>query len=567
MQFSELSLSPDIARGISDLEFETCTEVQAATFEHTLTGRDVAVQSQTGTGKTAAFLISIFHLLTSDEKYKGSRALIVAPTRELAVQIESDAKALGKYLPFRTICIYGGVGYGQQEQALADKVELVIGTPGRLLDFNQSGKLDFREMGILVIDEADRLFDMGFYPDIRRIMRNARKREDRLTMLFSATLSTNVRNLAWQFMNDPAEVEIAPQQMTVDKVEQTLFHVAKDEKFRLLLGLLRKYDPRNAVVFCNTKRATEIVAKKLTLNGYNSEFIIGDLPQKKRLRTIDQLRAGEIRILCATDVAARGLHVDNLDIVFNYDIPEDPEAYVHRIGRTARAGQDGRAISLACERFVYGLEPIESLIGMKIPSDSVSEELLAEDQSEGQRLPSTRYDERPPRKGDRRGGSNSGRRGSSSRSGQAERKQSERHRHISDTHPGPGRHAHKHPDVKPGRSGGSAPKRTKHPEPTPSTRSRRAPTEKSPSRDDSMNDRLAYYREKYGEDFVPSGKEKSSESSKKKSASQKSRPENGKPEKAAAESGSKDTNESGKEKRGLIGRLGKLFKRGEDVDK
>lgn len=566
MHFSELDLSQDLARGIADLEFETCTDVQAATFEHTLGGRDVAVQSQTGTGKTAAFLITIFHLLTNDQKYKGSRALIVAPTRELAVQIESDAKALGKYLPFRTICIYGGVGYGQQEKALADKVELVIGTPGRLLDFNQSRKLDFREMGILVIDEADRLFDMGFYPDIRRIMRNARPREERLTMLFSATLSTNVRNIAWQFMNDPAEVEIAPEQMTVDQVEQKLFHVSKDEKFRLLLGLLKKYDPKNAVVFCNTKRATEIVAKKLTLNGYHSEFIIGDLPQKKRLKTIDQLRAGEIRILCATDVAARGLHVDNLDMVFNYDIPEDPEAYVHRIGRTARAGQTGRAISLACERFVYGLEPIEALIGMKIPSDSVSEELLVEDESAGQRLPSTRYDERPPRKGDRRDGGrrDNSRRDSSrgsrrsggghGRSEQAERKQSERHRHISDTHPTGGRHAHKPGESKQGRAAAShAPKRTTHSEPRPGTKSRRTPAEKSPSRDDSMKDRLAYYREKYGEDFAPEGgsKEKVSGQSKQQPPEQ-----------------NRDAKESGQpRKKGILGRLGKLFGGDSDVDK
>ncbi len=498
MEFRELNLSPDLMRGISDLNFETCTEVQASTFEHTLEGRDVAVQSQTGTGKTAAFLITIFQLLNEDEKYRGTRALIVAPTRELAVQIESDAKALGKYLPQKTICIYGGVGYGTQEQALAAKVDIVIGTPGRLLDFNQSGKLDFREMGILVVDEADRLFDMGFYPDIRRLMRNSRPREERLTMLYSATLSTNVRNISWQFMNDPVEIEVQPEHMTVDKVEQTLFHVSKNEKFRLLLGLLKHHQPQNALVFCNTKRATEIVAKKLTMNGFHSEFIIGDLPQKKRLKVIDQLRAGEIRILCATDVAARGLHVDNLDMVFNYDIPEDPEAYVHRIGRTARAGKEGRAISLACERFVYGLEPIESLIGMKIPTDSFSEELLAEDESEGRRLPSTRYDERPPRKGgsSRQQGqrSSAGR----SRSEQAERKQSERHRHISDTRPGPGRHAHK-PGEGAGAGSSHAPRRTNRGRST----ARPPQNEKSPSRDDSMKDRLAYYRDKYGEDFAP----------------------------------------------------------------
>src|SRR6056297_1475456 len=261
MQFTELGLNPDLMRGIQDLGFETCTDVQAETFTRTLKHQDVAVQSQTGTGKTAAFLITIFQLMNESEEFRGTRALIVAPTRELAVQIENDAKALGKYLPQRSGCFYGGVGYGQQERDLADKVQIVIGTPGRLLDFSQSGKLDFREMGILVVDEADRLFDMGFYPDIRKMMRRARPRTERLTMLYSATLSTNVRNISWQFMNDPAEIEIQAESMTVDTVEQELYHVAKDEKFSLMLGLLKREQPRNAIIFCNTKRATEIVSK------------------------------------------------------------------------------------------------------------------------------------------------------------------------------------------------------------------------------------------------------------------------------------------------------------------
>ena len=502
MQFTELNLNADLMRGIEDLGFERCTDVQADTLTRTLNDRDVAVQSQTGTGKTAAFLITIFQLMNESEKYRGTRALIVAPTRELAVQIENDAKALGKYLPQRTTCIYGGVGYGPQERALADKVEIVIGTPGRLLDFNQSGKLDFREMGILVIDEADRLFDMGFYLDICKMMRRARPRQERLTMLYSATLSVNVRNISWQFMNDPAEIEIEPEHMTVDTVEQELYHVAKDEKFPLLLGLLGREQPKNALIFCNTKRATEIVAKKLQLNGYETEFMMGDLPQKKRLKIIEQIKSGDVRVLTATDVAARGLHVDDLDLVVNYDLPEDAEAYVHRIGRTARAGREGRAISLACERFVYSLESIEELIGMKIPTMPVTDALLLEDQSAGKRLPSTHFDDRPPRKrGSDRGSPRSGR----SRSG--DRSQSRggpRHSHAprhaaadaGADRPAPKSNHHPRSDRQ-----GSRPER----KPAPAAaRTGSGPEEKGPSRQTSLDERIEYYKRKYGEDFEPS---------------------------------------------------------------
>ena len=312
MKFTELNLDERLMRAIRDLGFTDCTDVQAETFIHTLRIRDVAVQSQTGTGKTAAFLISIFQLWLTEERFKNTKALVVAPTRELAVQIERDARGIAKYLPFKTACFYGGVGYGAQEKAIADGVDLIIGTPGRLLDYSQSGRIDFKDLGILVIDEADRLFDMGFYPDIRKIMRRAPSREKRVTMLYSATLSARVRNLAWQFMNDPAEIEVASETMTVDTVDQVLYHVSKEEKFRLLLGILKDRNPANALIFCNTKRATEIVAKKLQLNGYACEFIMGDLPQKKRIKIIDSLKSGELRMLCATDVAARGLHVDDL---------------------------------------------------------------------------------------------------------------------------------------------------------------------------------------------------------------------------------------------------------------
>ena len=503
MQFTELDLHPDLQRGIADLGFTDCTDVQAETLTRTLHGRDVAVQSQTGTGKTAAFLITIYQLMNTSPDYRDARALIVAPTRELAVQIENDAKALGKYLPQRTGCFYGGVGYGQQERDLADNVEIVIGTPGRLLDFNQSGRLDFRAMKILVIDEADRLFDMGFYPDIRKMMRRALPRTERLTMLYSATLSVSVRNISWQFMNDPQEIEIRPEQMTVETVHQELYHVSKDEKFSLLLGLLKRESPRNAIIFCNTKRATEIIAKKLELNGYHCDFIIGDLPQKKRLAIIDRIKSGDTGLLTATDVAARGLHVDDLDLVVNYDLPEDAEAYVHRIGRTARAGKNGKAIALACERFVYSLEPIEKLIGKRIPSVQVTEDMLAKDESEGKPLPSTPGLERPAR----------GR--AAGRPGGGRNRPAPRERSAPAHHPHGPRHAAADAGAevasRRGRTGSRSRRgpagpvaRDRGPVPSSTAPGQRSEGtgERGPSRESTVDERLAYYRKKYGEDFA-----------------------------------------------------------------
>ncbi len=501
MQFSELGLNPDLMRGIEELGFITCTDVQEETFRRTLSERDVAVQSQTGTGKTAAFLITIFQLMNESEQYRGTRALIVAPTRELAVQIENDAKALGKYLPQRTGCFYGGVGYGQQERDLAESVEIVIGTPGRLLDFNQSGKLDFREMGIVVIDEADRLFDMGFYPDIRKMMRRARPRTERLTMLYSATLSVSVRNISWQFMNDPAEIEVEAESMTVDTVQQELYHVARDEKFPLLLGLLRRESPRSAIIFCNTKRATEMIARKLGHNGYQCDFIIGDLPQHRRLKIIERIKSGDAGLLTATDVAARGLHVDDLDLVVNYDLPEDPEAYVHRIGRTARAGKQGKAISLACERYVYSLEPIEELIDMRIPAVRVTDDLLAKDESEGKPLPAAYGTDRPARLRTEKSGRSRPRRERPEHSG-TPRAASSHHRAPKHAAADAGADS----SAKRRNRSGTASRAQSSPNERGGARnyarSGDGSVEKGPSRDVPMDDRLAYYREKYGEEFV-----------------------------------------------------------------
>ena len=383
MYFTELQLDERIQLGIRDAGFSECTPVQEATFKHSLVGKDVCAQSQTGTGKTAAFLITIFQNL---RKQKGKKALIIVPTRELAVQVEKDALLLGAHLDYKVACIYGGVGYNLQERQLEAGAEIIVGTPGRLLDFNKSHKLNFRDIGILVIDEADRLFDMGFMPDLKRMLRAMPPAHKRQTMLFSATLSFLVKELAWSFMNDPVEIEIAPEHLTVDTVTQELYHVGNDEKMSLLLGILAREKPKNCLVFTNMKSTAVTLAKRLGMNGIRCEFITGDLQQKERTRIIEGIKSGRIPLLVATNVASRGLHVDNLDLVINYDLPEDCEDYVHRIGRTARAGKEGKAISLACEDYIYALESIEKYLGMKIPVVWPEESLFVEDKSQRKRV-------------------------------------------------------------------------------------------------------------------------------------------------------------------------------------
>jgi ATP-dependent RNA helicase RhlB len=305
----------------------------------------------------------------------------MSPTRELAVQIEEEAKKLGKYLPFKTGSFYGGVGYGQQLAMLRNDAQVLVGTPGRVIDLNQSGQMNLMDTGFLVLDEADRMFDMGFYPDLRKLIQVVPPADRRQTMLFSATLNVQVKNLAWEYTKAPFEIEIEPETITVDMVDQVLYHVPSENKMRLLLGIFEREQPERAIVFCNTKRYTEIVAKRLNMNGYKAEFIIGDLPQTKRLKIIEDVKAGKIRYLVATDVAARGLDVESLAMVVNYDLPIETENYVHRIGRTARAGKTGKAITLASEQDVYELADIERYIEKKIPSEIAGEDLYAEDKS------------------------------------------------------------------------------------------------------------------------------------------------------------------------------------------
>ncbi|MBN2039749.1 MAG: DEAD/DEAH box helicase [Spirochaetes bacterium] len=383
MNFTELNLDNNLLKGIKAAGFQECTPVQEATFIQTLNKKDVCVQSQTGTGKTAAFLISVFQLLLTDEKLKGSKTLIIAPTRELAVQIEKEAILIGKYLNFKTGCFYGGVGYAEQEKMLSSGIDIIVGTPGRLIDFSEQEKLNFKDIGILIIDEADRLFDMGFLPDITKMINRMPPQGERITMLFSATLSTKVRNIAWKYMNNPVEIEIAPENLVVENVTQEIYHVGKNEKFKLLLGILNKENPKTAIIFTNMKRTAEEVCKRLEHNGLKCHYIMGDLPQSKRLSVIEKVKSGKVQILVATEVAARGLHINDLELVVNYDLPEDCENYVHRIGRTARAGKSGKAISLACEKYVYSLEAIESLTKFKIPVSWATDDLFIQDKSEG----------------------------------------------------------------------------------------------------------------------------------------------------------------------------------------
>ncbi|MDR0444539.1 MAG: DEAD/DEAH box helicase [Treponema sp.] len=394
MEFKNFELHQDLQKGIAEAGYVTCMPVQEQVLSHAFGGQDLYVQSQTGTGKTAAFLIVIFQRMLTEEPLAKRKALIMAPTRELAVQIEEEAKSLSKYLPFKTGSFYGGVGYGQQEKLLRDNVQIMVGTPGRVLDLNKSGRMNLMEIAFLVLDEADRMFDMGFYPDLRKLIKVVPAVDRRQTMLFSATLNAWVKNLAWEYTKSPFEIEIKPEIVTVEEVTQILYHVPSEEKMRVLLGILEKEQPESAIIFCNTKKYTEIVAKRLRLNGYDCEFIIGDLPQVKRLKVIDDVKAGKIKILAATDVAARGLDIEALSLVINYDLPVEAENYVHRIGRTARAGKTGKAITLASEQDVYELPAIERYIGKKIPSEIATEELHAEDKSVGKQIHTDFYEER-----------------------------------------------------------------------------------------------------------------------------------------------------------------------------
>ena len=425
MNFSELNLHPDLQRGLNEAGYIDCMPVQEQVLARAFSGQDLYVQSQTGTGKTAAFLVVIFQRLLTEDMLHGKKAIIMVPTRELAVQVEEEAKVIGKYLPFKIGSFYGGVGYAQQTALLRDNAQILVGTPGRVLDLNQGGQMNLMDIAFLILDEADRMFDMGFYPDLRKLIKAVPPVDRRQTMLFSATLNAWVKNLAWEYTRNPFEIAIEPEAVTVEKIEQLLYHVSSPDKMKLLLGILQRENPESAIIFCNTKRYAEIVAKRLRMNGFECEFIMGDLPQYKRLKIIDDIKAGKIRFLVATDVAARGLDIEGLAMVVNYDLPNESENYVHRIGRTARAGKTGKAFTLATEQDVYELPAIERYLGDKIPSETATEELFAEDKSEGKRVQTSYHEERDSGDGRSRGrqreGAGGSQRGRGSFPGRGER--------------------------------------------------------------------------------------------------------------------------------------------------
>ena len=369
MLFSELNLHEQVLEGTRAAKFESCMPVQEKVLPVSIEGSDVMVQSKTGSGKTAVYVITFLEkYLRNKEKGISSSCLIIAPTRELAQQISEDAMVLcSKVEGFHIGVFYGGVGYEHQRKLLQMGCDIYVGTPGRLLEFMEHHELDTKRIDTFVIDEADRLFDMGFFPDIKRMFRMLPDRTKRQTLLFSATLEMRVRDLAWEYMNEPKEFDLEPDHITVESITQELYHVAKSEKFQLLLQLLASDTPEYALMFTNSKHMAEELCARLRHNGYNADYLTGDLPQNQRQRALDKLKEGKTSILVATDVAARGLQIDDLPLVVNYDIPEDYENYVHRIGRTARAGKSGKAITLADEEFVYGLEAIEKYIKMKIP--------------------------------------------------------------------------------------------------------------------------------------------------------------------------------------------------------
>ena len=368
-RFDGFDLPGEVLRGLEDAGFVHCTPIQAEVLPISLEGRDVAGQAQTGTGKTAAFLVTMFtRLLRATDRTPGvPSALIVAPTRELATQIFEEAGVLGRYTGLSLVQVIGGMDYQKQADILKQGVDIVICTPGRIIDYFKQSVFKTKGIRMVVVDEADRLFDLGFTRDMRYILKNLPHYEKRQSMLFSATLSYRVMELTYEYMNLPEFISVTREEITVDGISQSLFHVGKEEKFQLLLGLLEREDWHRVLIFSNTKRGVEWLSQKLRGNGFPAEGITGDLPQQKRLSLMERFKNGCIKILVATDVASRGIHVEDITHVFNYDLPQDPENYIHRIGRTARAGKEGTAISLACERYVAHLEPIEKLLGEKIP--------------------------------------------------------------------------------------------------------------------------------------------------------------------------------------------------------
>jgi ATP-dependent RNA helicase RhlB len=401
-RFCNLELSDSILRGLKDAGFNHCTPIQHKALPLSLRGKDVAGQAQTGTGKTAAFLLATFQYLLNDDDDEDSdtddidkeelapkalpksthninpSAIILAPTRELAIQIHKDALQLGKHLNLKLALIYGGTDYQKQLDSLKANVDIIIGTPGRIIDFYRQNAFSLDHVKVTVMDEADRMFDLGFIKDIRYLLRRMPPPDQRLNMLFSATLSYKVTELAYEHMNNPVLIRIETEEVTSKAIQQSAFCPSNEQKIPLLIGILNQHKPQRSIIFVNTKRCAERLDDTLNANGYKTAALSGDVPQDKRQRLLADFQENKITLLIATDVAARGLHIADVSHVFNYDLPQDAEDYVHRIGRTARFGTSGVAISFICEQYAYSMPDIEEYIDQKISVQAITEDLLAE---------------------------------------------------------------------------------------------------------------------------------------------------------------------------------------------
>ncbi|HMA12759.1 MAG TPA: DEAD/DEAH box helicase [Steroidobacteraceae bacterium] len=382
--FSGFDLQPSLAQGIRDAGFQRCTPIQAQTLPFALAGRDVAGQAQTGTGKTAAFLVSMFQTLLTrvprEERPRTAiRGIVIAPTRELAVQIHNDAIVLARHTGLKLACVFGGVDYDKQRRQFENGADILIGTPGRIIDYYKQHVFDLRYIQVCVLDEADRMFDLGFIADIRYMLRKMPPPDARQSMLFSATLSQRVLELAYEHMNNPELIRIEPDRITADKVRQLIYFPAMEEKIPLLIGLLRTAAAERTMVFVNTRRQADRLEEVLRANHINAQALSGDVPQNKRLKYMKDFHSGQLAVLIATDVASRGLHIPDVSHVFNYDLPQDCADYVHRIGRTARAGAEGDAISFGCEDYAQCLPDIEKYIGHTIPRGTIAPDLMATD--------------------------------------------------------------------------------------------------------------------------------------------------------------------------------------------
>ena len=409
-KFSDFALHPLVLEALEKKGFHNCTPIQALALPLTLSGRDVAGQAQTGTGKTLAFLASTFHYLLThpakqDRQTNQPRALIMAPTRELAVQIHSDAEALSQSTGLKLGLAYGGDGYDKQLKVLESGVDILIGTTGRLIDYTKQNYVDLGAMQVVVLDEADRMYDLGFIKDIRWLFRRMPAADQRLNMLFSATLSYRVRELAFEQMNNAEYVEVEPEQKTGHRIKEELFYPSNEEKMRLLQTLIEEEWPDRCSIVANTKHRCEDIWAHLAADGHRVGLLTGDVAQKKRLRILDDFTKGNLDILVATDVAARGLHIPAVTHVFNYDLPDDCEDYVHRIGRTGRAGASGHSISLACEEYALNLPAIETYIDHSIPVSKYNSDALLTDLPAPKRLSRPRGGNGPRRNSaPRRGG-------------------------------------------------------------------------------------------------------------------------------------------------------------------